>query len=121
MATKETKVQVVCFELPPFDPAKGPPQAKRMRPSPLESVTARVGRNEDKTAVRRRLQEDGHNVHLISWGHHPESGEMCMLVYIWQKGARPVTETKPAVPPARPMRTATSRRNATRPETRKKP
>lgn len=126
MATKETEIQVMCYELPAFDPAnpvglKG--RGTLMKPSPLESFTGRFGRNREKNRARDLLIETGHDVHSINWGQAKDKDkEPCLIVYIWAEGAAPPKPPqKPELPPPRVRRTATSRRSSPRPNTRKKP
>jgi hypothetical protein len=117
-----TDIPVVCYELGPFDPAEGkPPKAEPMRPSPLESFKGRWGRVEDKNGIRDMLTAKGHELHAVNWGERPD-GTKCLLVYIWAKrAAPPKPPSKPQIPPPRPRRSATSRRHAPKPESRKKP
>jgi len=113
MATIESEIPVLCYELPHYDPTNPAGlKAKPMRPSPLEIFTGRFGRKSDKRRAREQLQDAGHKVHAINWGKHPETSADCLVVYIWAKdGAPPEIPEKPQLPPPRARRSATRRRS----------
>lgn len=118
----QSEIAVVCYELSPFDPTTGkPPKATPMRPSPLERFSGHLGSVETKVAIREALEAQGHKVHSINWGKRNEDDNPGILIYIWGKNAAPKPPAKPVIPPPRPRRTATSRRHAPKPETRRKP
>lgn len=114
MSSKVTEFDVTCFQLiPSADPMR--PTVRPMRPSPMERFTGRFGRREDRRKVRTELTAKGHSVHSINWGDN------ALVVYIWAMGGEPSQQAAPpAEIPPKVRRTATSRRHAPRPETRKK-